>query len=97
MCTPFYPIFNSFVSIVSTLLVKLGRLKGVTSIFKRLKWEEQMGAIEMYLRHGVYPGSILENKSVITRKRMKRDFRKTTESYKLIDNKLRKLKVCRKL
>ena len=74
----------------------MGRPKGVKSNLKRMEWEEQISAISMYLKHGYYPDSILENKNVIRRKRMKRDFRKTTESYKFIGNKLRKLKVCRK-
>ena len=74
----------------------MGRPKGVKSNLKRMEWEEQIAAICMYLKHGYYPDSILENKNVIRRKRMKRDFCKTTESYKFIGNKLRKLKVCRK-
>ena len=74
----------------------MGCPKGVKSNLKRMEWEEQIAAICMYLKHGYYPDSILENKNVIRRKRMKRDFRKTTESYKFIGNKLRKLKVCRK-
>ena len=74
----------------------MGRPKGVKSNLKRMEWEEQIAAISMYLKHGYYPDSILENKNVIRRKRMKRDFCKTTESYKFIENKLRKLKVCRK-
>ena len=74
----------------------MGCPKGVKSNFKRKEWEEQIAAISMYLKHGCYPASVLENKNVLRRKRMKRDFRKTTESYKFIDNKLRKLKVCRK-
>ena len=74
----------------------MGHPKGVKSNLKIMKWEEQIAAISMYLKHVYYPDSILENKNVIRRKRMKRDFRKTTESYKFIGNKLRKLKVCRK-
>ena len=74
----------------------MGRPKGAKSNLKRMEWEEQIAAISMYLKHGYYPDSILENKNVMRRKRMKRDFRKTTESYKFIGNKLRKLKVCRK-
>ena len=65
--------------------------KGVKSNLKRMEWEEQIAAISIYLKHGYYPDSILENKIVMRRKRMKRDFRKTTESYKFIGNKLRKL------
>ena len=74
----------------------MGCPKGVKSNLKRMEWEEQIAAISVYLKHGYYPASILENKSVMRRKRMKRDFRKTSESYKFIDDKLRKLKVCRK-
>ena len=74
----------------------MGHPKGVKSNLKRMEWEEQIAAISMYLKHGYYPDSILKNKNVIRRKRMKRDFRKTTESFKFIGNKLRKLKVCRK-
>ena len=74
----------------------MGCPKGVKSNLKRMEWEEQIAAISMYLKHGYYPASILENKNVMRRKRMKRDFCKTSESYKFIDNKLRKLKVCRK-
>ena len=74
----------------------MGCPKGVKSNLKRMEWEEQIATISVYLKHGYYPASILENKSVMRRKRMKRDFRKTSESYKFIDDKLRKLKVCRK-
>ena len=74
----------------------MGCPKGVKSNLKRMEWEEEIAVISMYLKYGYYPASILENKNVMRRKRMKRDFRKTSESYKFIDNKLRKLKVCRK-
>ena len=74
----------------------MGCPKGVKSNLKRMEWEKQIAAIFMYLKHGYYPDSVLENKNVIRRKRMKWDFRKATESYKFIGNKLRKLKVCRK-
>ena len=74
----------------------MGCPKGVKSNLKRMEWEEQIAAISMYLNHGYNPASILENKNLMRRKRMKRDFRKTSKSYKFIDNKLRKLKVCRK-
>ena len=74
----------------------MGHPKVVKLDLKRMEWKEQIAAICMYLKHGYYPDSIQENKNVIRRKRMKSDFRKTTESYKFIGNKLRKLKVCRK-
>ena len=74
----------------------MGRPKGVKSNLKRMEWEEEIAAISMYLKHGYYPDSILQDKNAMRRKRMKRDFRKKTESYKFIGNKLRKLKVCRK-
>ena len=74
----------------------MGHPKGVKSNLKRMEWEEQIAAISMYLKHGYYPASILENKNILQKERMKRDFCKTTEINKFIDNKLRKLKVCRK-
>ena len=74
----------------------MGRPKGSTSVFKNMDWGEQMGAIEMYLTRGVYPRYIVQNESIITRKRMKRDFRKMVESYNVMDRKLRKLKICKK-
>ena len=61
-----------------------------------MEWEEQIAAISMYLKHGYYPDSILQNRNVMRRKKLKRDFHRTTEIYKFIDNNLRKLKICRK-
>ena len=43
----------------------MGHPKGVKSNLKRMEWEEQIAAISMYLKHGFYPGSILENKNVL--------------------------------
>ena len=57
----------------------MGHPKGVKSNLKRMEWEEQIAAICMYLKHSFYPASILENKNILQRKRMKRDFHKTTE------------------
>ena len=74
----------------------MGRPKGSTSVFKKMEWGEQIHAIEMYLRQGIYPAYILEKESIPTRKRMKRDFRKMAESYTVINGILRKLKICRK-
>ena len=71
----------------------MGHPNGVKSNLKRMEWEEQIAATSIYLKYGYYPASILENKNVMRRKRMKRDFCKMSESYKFIDNKLRKLKV----
>ena len=39
----------------------MGCPKGVKSNLKRMEWEEQIAAICMYLKHGYYPDSILEN------------------------------------
>ena len=62
----------------------MGHPKGVKSNLKRMEWEEQIAAISMYLKHGYYPASILKNKNVLQRERMKRDFCKTTEINNLL-------------
>ena len=55
-----------------------------------------MYAIEKCLESGVYPASILVEVSAIERKNRKCDFRKTYDSFKIINGKLRKLKIARK-
>ena len=74
----------------------MGRPCGAKSVFKSLKWEEQMNLIKNYIMYGSYPRHILEEDNIVERKRLKRDFRKTAEVYKIIGCELRKLTVCRK-
>ena len=64
------------------------------SVFKRLQWKEQMDAIQNYIDSGVY--SILIGINANERKNRKRDFRKACDSFKVINEKLRKLKIARK-
>ena len=47
----------------------MGHPKGVKSNLKRMEWEEQIAAISMYLKHGYYPDSILENKKCNKKKK----------------------------
>ena len=72
------------------------RPTGTRSVFKRLRWKEQMDAIQNYIDSGVYPDSILIGINANERKNRKRDFRKACESFKVINGKLRKLKIARK-
>ena len=74
----------------------MGHPKGSTSYFKTLEWEEQMNIITKYLKTNLYPDFIVNIENPASRKRMKRDLRKFAEGYKIIDNKLRKLKICKK-
>ena len=74
----------------------MGRPCGTKSVFKSFKWEEQMNLIKNYIMYGFYPPHILEEESIVERKRLKRDFRKTAEVYKIISGQLRRLTVCRK-
>ena len=74
----------------------MGRPCGTKSVFKSFKWEEQMNLIKNYIMYGFYPPHILEEHTILERKRLKRDFRKTAEVYKIISGQLRKLTVCRK-
>ena len=63
---------------------------------KTLKSKEQMEAIQDYVELGVYPDSILIRITANERKNRKCDFRKTCNSFKVINGKLRKLKIARK-
>ena len=72
------------------------RPNGSHSEFKKLKWKEQMEAIQDYVELGVYPDSILLGITANERKNRKCDFRKTCDSFKVINGKLRKLKIARK-
>ena len=54
--------------------IKMVRLTGTHSVFKRLQWKEQMDAIQKYIDLGVYPGSILIGINANERKNRKRDF-----------------------
>ena len=72
------------------------RPTGTRSVFKRLQWKEQMDAIQNYIDSGVYPDSILIGINANERKNRKRDFRKACDSFKVINEKLRKLKIARK-
>ena len=74
----------------------MGHPKESTSYFKSLEWEEQIDIITKYLKTSVYPSFIVNIENPASRKWMKRDLRKFAEGYKLIDNRLRKLKICRK-
>ena len=60
------------------------RPTGTHSVFKRLQWKEQMDAIQNYIDSGVYPDSILIGINANERKN------------KVINGKLRKLKIARK-
>ena len=55
-----------------------------------------MEAIQDYVELGVYPDSILLGITANERKNRKCDFRKTCDSFKVINGKLRKLKIARK-
>ena len=66
------------------------------SVFKRLRWKEQMDAVQNYIDSSVYPDSILIGINANERKNRKCDFRKACESFKEINGKLRKLKIARK-
>ena len=72
------------------------RPTGTHSVFKRLQWKEQMDAIQNYIDSDVYPDSILIGINANERKNRKRDFRKECDSFKVINGKLRKLKIARK-
>ena len=72
------------------------RPTGSHSVFKRLKWKEQMDAIQNYIDSGVYPDSILIGINATKRKNRKRDFRNACDSFKVMNGKLRKLKIARK-
>ena len=73
-----------------------GRPIGKISEFKQLDWEDQMSAIRMYLKFGVYPPEILIDTDFLTKKNRKRGFRKMCEAYEIKDNKLRQLKITRR-
>ena len=72
------------------------RPTGSCSVFKRLEWKEQMDAIQKYIELGVYPDSILTGINTKERKNRKCDFRKACDSFKVINGKMRKLKIARK-
>ena len=76
--------------------IKMVRPTGTCSVFKRLQWKEQMDAIQNYIDSGVYPDSILIGINANERKNRKCDFRKACDSFKVINGKLRKLKIARK-
>ena len=76
--------------------INMVRPTGTHSVFKRLQWKEQMDAIQNYIDSGVYPDSILIGINANERKNRKRDFRKACDSFKVINGKLRKLKIARK-
>ena len=76
--------------------IKMVRPTGTRSVFKRLQWKEQMDAIQKYMELGVYPASILIGINANERKNRKRDFRKACDSFKVMNGKLRKLKIARK-
>ena len=76
--------------------IKMVRPTGTRSVFKRLQWKEQMDAIQKYIDLGVYPDSILTGINANERKNRKRDFRKACDSFKVMNGKLRKLKIARK-
>ena len=76
--------------------IKMVRPTGTHSVFKRLQWKEQMDAIQNYIDSGVYPDSILIGINANERKNRKCDFRKACDSFKVINGKLRKLKIARK-
>ena len=76
--------------------IKMVRPTGTRSVFKRLQWKEQMDAIQNYIDSGVYPDSILIGINANEGKNRKRDFRKACDSFKVINGKLRKLKIARK-
>ena len=76
--------------------IKMVRPMGTCSVFKILQWKEQMEAIQKYTKLGVYPDSILTGINAKERKNRKHDFRKACNSFKVINGKLRKLKIARK-
>ena len=76
--------------------IKMVRPTGTHSVFKRLQWKEQMDAIQKYIELGVYPASILIGINANERKNRKHDFRKACDSFKVMNGKLRKLKITRK-
>ena len=76
--------------------IKMVRPTGTRSVFKRLQWKEQMDAIQKYIDLGVYPDSILTGINANERKNRKRDFREACDSFKVMNGKLRKLKIARK-
>ena len=76
--------------------IKMVRPTGTRSVFKRSQWKEQMDAIQKYIDLGVYPDSILTGINDNERKNRKRDFRKACDSFKVMNGKLRKLKIARK-
>ena len=55
-----------------------------------------MDAIQKYIKLGVYPASILIGNNANERKNRKCDFRKACDSFKVMNGKLRKLKIARK-
>ena len=72
------------------------RPTGTHSVFKRLQWKEQMDAIQNYIELGVFPDSILIGINANERKHRKHDFQKACDSFKVMNGKLRKLKIARK-
>ena len=76
--------------------IKMVRPTGTHSVFKKLQWKEQMDAIQKYIELGVYPVSILIGINANERKNRKHDFRKACDSFKVMNGKLRKLKIARK-
>ena len=61
-----------------------------------MQWKGQIDAIQNYIELGVYPNSILIGINANERKNRKHDFRKARDSFKVMNGKLRKLKIAGK-